>query len=120
MKDDDDIKNPNPLYWVNDGNWFTTLGDAEGALIAKIKRVGNLYQMEYKYTIYDYYDWEVKNDWSFFDDIPILKLMSIMDSEFAEMHCAGIARSYFQYGQSTGELVFDKNSEPEPYFKNDI
>lgn len=120
LKDDDDIKNPNPLYWVNDGNWFTTLGDAEGALIAKIKRVGNLYQMEYKYTIYDYYDWEVKNDWSFFDDIPILKLMSIMDSEFAEMHCAGIARSYFQYGQSTGELVFDKNSEPEPYFKNDI
>lgn len=101
-----------PYQLFNNANWFCTVGESSGALIAKIKRENDMYHMEFKYIIYDYFDWDENRDYGFFDDVPVINFLSIKDSEFAEMHLAGIARSYFQSGQLCRKFDFDYNSEP--------
>ena len=117
-KGDDDIKVYDPGQLLNDCDWFCTLGEASGAIIAKIKRDGDYYNMEYTYNVIDYYDWDINRDFALFEDVPGLKSLTIQDAEFAKMHLAGIARSYFQHGKISGELDFSIHTDPDPFPTN--
>ena len=98
----------NKFYVFNDFNWFCTLGNANSAIVAKITRKGDKYHMDYRYIVYDYYDWDVKDNFGIFD----IPYVGVSNSDFAQMHFAGIARSYYQQGQLTGDFDYDKKSEP--------
>ena len=114
-KVDSEVKHYNYTYFVNDYQWFTALGDAKAAIVAKIKRDGNRYHMEFRYIVYDYYDWDISNTHGiidYLDGIPVLKALNIYDSDFAKMHLAGIARSYYVQGEFNGKFDYDKNTEP--------
>ncbi|SFD32965.1 BspA family leucine-rich repeat surface protein [Ruminococcus albus] len=108
---DGDVKIWNPLLMVNEANWFCTINNASGAVIAKVKRVGDTYTMEYTYNVIDYYDWDIDKNFTTLD-IPVLKLLAINDCEFAKMHLAGIARSYFQHGKISGKCNFGIDTDP--------
>ena len=101
-----------PELIINNVNWAATLGDSSGALVAEVTRHGNTYSMKYRYLIYDYYDWDLGNDWGLFEDIPGLNNLSVTDSEFAMMHYTGIARAYFQYGELKGSFTYSDFLEP--------
>jgi surface protein len=112
---DDEVKSWNPLLIVNEANWFCTINDASGAIIAKVKRVGDTYTMEYTYNVIDYYDWDIDRKFTTLGKIPVLKSLNINDCEFAKMHLAGIARSYFQHGQISGECSFRIDTDPHDF-----
>lgn len=77
-------------YMINDINWFITLGSSSGTLIAKISRSGERYEMESRYTVYDYYDWE--------DDDKKL-IPGLGNADLWRMENCGIAKSYFMKGE---------------------
>jgi hypothetical protein len=101
------FKNWEPDQLIKRVDWFCAINNASGGIIAKIKRVGDTYTMEYTYNVIDYYDWDIDREYTTLDLIPGLKFLGINDCEFAKMHFAGIARSYFQHGQYSGKCTFN-------------
>ena len=84
---------------INDANWLATLGGASGALIAEVTRDGDKYSMNFKYMIYDYYDWDLGDDNNF--------IFNFKNDDFARMNHAGIAKDYYHYGVVSDVLLWE-------------
>lgn len=72
-------------------NWFITLGQASGYMVATATRNGDSYTMKIRYIVCDYYDW---NDGDEKELIP-----GFSNAEMWKMTSLGIAKPYFVYGE---------------------
>lgn len=88
------------LKFCKDLNWVTTLGGAEGVMIAKIRRKGNTYTIYYRYIIVDYYNWEEGDEKEF--------IRGFSNGTMWKMQHLGVARDYFHYGEYIDGITYTR------------
>lgn len=87
------------LSWtlVSDINWLATLGGCSGYMAAEIARNGEKYTVSTKYTLYDYYDWELEDDRTF--------IWPLSNQRLGQMNAIGVACDFLQYGTYSNLFV---------------
>ena len=78
-----------------------------------VKKVDGRYQMDMKYGIVDYYDWDNKpvDEYETLIDKNITfegKVLKILPQHLFMMHCAGIARNYTNYGEINYKITWNE------------
>mgnify|MGYP006916252258 CR=1 FL=1 len=92
----------NEWYQAVEIDWFCTLGagGSSAGVIANISRVGNSYIVDYRYSLYDTYDWAYNQS--------VLPGVLPQDvSMHTMLHQTGLAREYNVYGEFTNTFIID-------------
>ena len=81
-------------------DWHYTLGKYRVRVESVVKKIGNSYQLNMKYYIEDYYDWDPTTDRKGFLDefVPMLY----------ELNYAGMSRNYTNYGEIEYSSTWEK------------
>ena len=78
-----------------------SVGDCSGCIVAKVSRFDNEYKMEYRYIVFDFYDWDSNNNDRFIAIAP-------SDKQIFELHYAGMAKQFYVYGEYRNEITWKK------------
>ncbi len=98
-----------------EGDWKATMHFYRIKMHCTVIKVENRYQMNMKYGIVDYYDWDNKpvdeyetlfNTKVEVDD----KIFTILPQDLFLMHRAGMARNYTNYGDTNYKITWNKGA----------
>ncbi len=76
-------------------DWWNTIGESGTAIVAEISRTGNTYSMNYKYYVFDIYEWAFH-----YDKDPLSYIMH-------SYHETGDAQEYKMTGSFSGTVSWD-------------